>query len=88
MHSSKHTYDGYTLTVEFKDEQQFAITASDTYTGETFINEEVELTTIKKDTVLAALTRKNEKNIACTLCTQLRQVQPCGRVAQETDHRL
>ena len=36
-----------------------AITASDLFSGDIFINEHVVLEKIKKDTVVAALTRKN-----------------------------
>lgn len=56
---SKYTYDTYTITVNFETDFIFAITASDVLTGDVFINEAVELTKIKKDTVLAALARKN-----------------------------
>ena len=63
--SCKYTYDNYTVTVDFKSDFSLAITASDVYTGDYFINEAVELTKIKKDTIIAALTRKNEKNLKC-----------------------
>jgi hypothetical protein len=41
------------------------MTASDIYTGDRFINESIELTKIKKDTIVAVLSRKNEKNLRC-----------------------
>lgn len=63
--SSKFTYDNYTITVEFKNDFNLSITASDNYSGDYFLNEGVELTKIKKDTVIATLSRKNENNLKC-----------------------
>jgi len=63
--SSKFTYDNYTITTEFKNDFNLSITASDNYSGDYFINEGVELTKIKKDTVIATLSRKNENNLKC-----------------------
>lgn len=63
--SNKYSYDSYTITVDFKTDFEMAITASDVFNGDVFINEKVELTKIKKDTVVAALGRKNEKNLIC-----------------------
>lgn len=57
--SCKYTYDNYTVTLDFKNDFCLSITASDLISGDIFINEAVELTKIKKDTVVAALTRKN-----------------------------
>lgn len=62
----KFTYDNYTLTADFKNDFALTLTASDLYSGDSFLNEHVELTKIKKDTIIAALTRKNEKNLKCT----------------------
>jgi hypothetical protein len=62
---SKYTLDNYVLTCDFKSEMEFSITASDVYNGDIFINEHVMLTKIKKDTVVAALSRKNEQNLRC-----------------------
>lgn len=64
--SSKYNYDNYVVTVDFKEPTALAITASDVYSGDIFINENVELSKITKDTVIAALTKKNEKNLYCT----------------------
>jgi len=63
--SNKFSYDNYTITVDFKTDFSLSITASDLYTGDIFINEAVELTKIRKDTVIATLLRKNEKNLKC-----------------------
>ncbi len=63
--STKYTYDNYTITVDFKNDLHLAMTASDVFSGDIFINENIELTKIKKDTIIAALTRKNEKNLMC-----------------------
>lgn len=57
--SCKYTYDNYTVTLDFKNDFCLSITASDLISGDIFINEAVELTKIKKDTIVAALTRKN-----------------------------
>lgn len=64
--SCKYSYDNYTVTADFRNDFCLSITASDLITGDVFINEVVELTKIKRDTVVAALTRKNEKNLQCT----------------------
>lgn len=63
--SGKFNYDNYVLTVDFKSDFALTITASDVYSGSIFMNEAVELTKIKKDTVVAALSRRNEKNLKC-----------------------
>lgn len=63
--SSKFTYDGYTITVAFKNDFCLSMTASLLLTGEHFMNDTVELTKIKKDTVLATLSKKSEKNLRC-----------------------
>ena len=36
--SSKYNYDNYTITVDFKTDFALAITASDVYTGDYFLN--------------------------------------------------
>ena len=64
--TQKFVYDGYTVCVSFRSENALAMTASHNLTGEHFINDMVELGKIKKDTVIAALARKSEKNIWCT----------------------
>jgi|JI9StandDraft_1071089.scaffolds.fasta_scaffold187849_1 hypothetical protein len=64
--SSKYNYDNYVITVDFKEATALSMTASDVYSGDIFINENVELSKITKDTVIAALARKNEKNLHCT----------------------
>lgn len=63
--SNKFTYEGYTITVTFKDDFNLSMTASLVMTGEHFMNEAIELGKIKKDTVLATLSRKSEKNLRC-----------------------
>ena len=63
--STKYNYDNYNITCDFKSDLQLTMTASDTYSGDIFINENVELNKIKKDTVIAALSRKNEKALRC-----------------------
>jgi hypothetical protein len=63
--TTKFTYDGYTVTATFRNDNSLSMTASYNLTGENFINEMVELTKIKKDTVLATLSRKSEKNLRC-----------------------
>lgn len=57
--SNKFIYDNYTITVDFKTDFSLSITASDVYSGDYFMNEAVELTKIKKDTIIATLLRKN-----------------------------
>ena len=61
--TQKFNYEGYTICVTFRSENSFSITASYNLTGEHFINDMVELGKIKKDTVLATLARKSEKNL-------------------------
>ena len=63
--SSKFNYDGYTVTTEFTDDFSFSMTISDNVTGEFYANDKVKLAQIKKDTVIATLTRKNEKALKC-----------------------
>ena len=63
--SSKFSYDGYTITTEFTDDFSFSMTISDNVTGEFYFNDKVKLAQIKKDTVIATLTRKNEKALKC-----------------------
>lgn len=65
--SNKFNYDGYALIVDFKTDFILSITASYNTTGEHFMNDSVELTKIKKDTVMAALSRKGENNLRCNL---------------------
>lgn len=36
--SQKYNYDNFTLTVDFKNDFALAITASDIYSGDSFIN--------------------------------------------------
>ena len=36
--STKYNYDNYTITVDFKGDLEMAITASDVYSGDIFIN--------------------------------------------------
>jgi len=57
--TQKFSYDGYTVTATFRNENSLSMTASYNLTGEHFINEMVELAKIKKDTVLATLARKS-----------------------------
>ena len=57
--STKYTYDNYVITVDFKEPNLLSMTASDIYSGDIYINEEIELSKITKDTVIAALTKKN-----------------------------
>lgn len=65
--ASKFSYDGYTITVEFSSDFAFSMTVSDNVTGEFYVNEKVQLTQIKKDTVIATLGRKNEQALKCKL---------------------
>ncbi len=64
--TQKFNYDGYTICLAFRTDNAFSVTASHNLTGEMFINQMVELGKIKKDTVLATLSRKTEKNLWCT----------------------
>lgn len=64
--SLKFSYDNYTLTTLFKDDFSLSLTASDNFTGDYFINENVELTKIKKDTIIATLARKSENQLKCS----------------------
>lgn len=66
--SLKFNYDNYTLTTLFKDDFNLSLTASDNFTGDYFINENVELTKIKKDTIIATLARKSENQLKCNTC--------------------
>lgn len=63
--TQKFTYDGYTICVTFRSENALSMTASYNLTGEHFMNDMVELGKIKKDTVIATLARKSEKNLWC-----------------------
>ena len=63
--TQKFNYDGYTLCVTFRSDNALGITASYNMTGQHFINDMVELGKIKKDTVLATLARKSQKNLWC-----------------------
>ncbi len=64
--TTKFTYEGYTICVSFRSDNALSMTASYNLTGEHFINDMVELGKIKKDTVIATLGRKSEKNLWCT----------------------
>lgn len=66
--SSKFNYDNFTITVDFKNDFHLAMTVSDNYTGDFFINESIELTKIKKETILATLSRKSESHLKCKYC--------------------
>jgi hypothetical protein len=57
--TQKFNYDGYTVTATFRNDNSLSMTASYNLTGENFINEMIELGKIKKDTVLATLSRKS-----------------------------
>jgi len=63
--STKFNYENFTITVDFKNDFALSMTVSDNFTNDYFINEAVELTKIKKDTILATLARKNEQNLKC-----------------------
>lgn len=64
--SIKFSYDNYTITADFRDDFNLSMTASDNFSGDYFLNERVELTKIKKDTIIATLARKNEDHLKCT----------------------
>lgn len=55
----KYNYDNYTITTTFRNDFNLSITASDNFSSDYFINENVELTKIKKDTIIATLSRKS-----------------------------
>jgi hypothetical protein len=57
--SLKFNYGNYTITGDFKDDFHLSMTAFDNFTGDYFLNEKVELSKIKKDTIIATLSRKN-----------------------------
>lgn len=61
----KFNYNTFVVTANFKDDYNLAITASDSLSGDFFINESVELTKIKKDTIIATLSRKCENQLKC-----------------------
>ena len=61
----KFNYDTFVVTANFKDDYTLAITASDSLSGDFFINEAVELTKIKKDTIIATLSRRCEGQLKC-----------------------
>lgn len=63
--SIKFNLGNYTITADFKDDFNLSMTASDNFTGDYFLNEKVELTKIKKDTIIATLSRKNEEHLRC-----------------------
>lgn len=63
MSSTKFQLENLTVTVDFKDEFTLSMTVSDNFTGDCFINEQAQLTKIKRETVLAALSRKNEPQL-------------------------
>lgn len=64
--TQKFNYEGYTICVTFRSDNALSMTASYNLTGEHFINDMLELGKIKKDTVIATLARKSEKNLWCT----------------------
>lgn len=61
----KFNYDTFVVTANFRDEYSLSLTASDSLSGDFFINEQVELTKIKKDTIIATLSRKCENQLKC-----------------------
>ena len=63
--SIKFNYGNYTITADFKDDFNLSMTASDNFSGDYFLNEKVELNKIKKDTIIATLSRKNEEHHKC-----------------------
>lgn len=63
--SIKFNYGNYTITADFKDDFNLSMTASDNFSGDYFLNEKVELSKIKKDTIIATLSRKNEEHLKC-----------------------
>lgn len=63
--NQKFTVDQYELCLSFKNENIMTASAEFLPTGEHFLSETIELMRIKKDTVLATLQRKSEKNLRC-----------------------
>lgn len=61
----KFNYDTFVVTANFRDDYSLSLTASDSLSGDFFINEQVELTKIKKDTIIATLSRKCENQLKC-----------------------
>lgn len=53
------------MTVNFKTDNCLTVIAEFLPTGEHFRNDAVELMRINKETVIAALERKSEKNLRC-----------------------
>jgi hypothetical protein len=57
--SIKFNYDQFTITTDFANDFNLSMTVLDNYSGDYFINEKIELTKIRKDTIIATLSRKN-----------------------------
>lgn len=58
-------HEHYEIIVSFKTDNCLSISAEFLPTGEHFRNNAVELMRINKETVLASLERKSEKNLRC-----------------------
>lgn len=63
--SRKIKHEQYEVVVAFKTDNCLSITAEFLPTNEHFSNSSAELMRINKDTVLASLERKSEKNLRC-----------------------
>ena len=64
----KFKLDQYEICTNFKSDNTLSLTVEFLPTNEFFQNSGVELMRIKKDTVIATLERKSEKNLTCTYC--------------------
>lgn len=62
----KFKVDQYEICTNFKNDNVLSISVEFLPTGEYYLNEACELMRIKKDTVIATLERKSEKNLTCT----------------------
>ena len=63
--NKKYKLDSYEITVLFKADNVMAIDVEYLPTHEFFSNPSVELMRIKKETVMATLEKKSEKNLFC-----------------------
>ena len=66
--------DKHQVCVHFKNDNNLSMTVEYLPTGEYFINENIELIRIKKDTVIATLERKSEKHLLCITLSQFRSI--------------
>ena len=63
--TQKFVYGEWALYITFKTENVFSMMVSSNLTNEVYSNDAIELSKIKKDTVIATMDQKNEKNLRC-----------------------